>query len=220
MRRDERRTFGLESEARKQRIGVRTDEELESIAICRAAFCNTKAATLRTGLSQKSAQRAKVVAVECGQQAGELVVQEWLATPAKFKIYKRSCDETPMHARDGNNVIAPTRVLNSRLHLSHGNNAHDACGTRVIALGGELDEMDAVGLLECLERSLPSARLEELKKASEDPDCYFFVIFQLQDQCTALSCADRLLQNGAPRDPKGSNTVAGPGGSQGVGRGL
>ena len=36
MRRDERRTFGVESEARKQRIGVRTDEELESIAICRA----------------------------------------------------------------------------------------------------------------------------------------------------------------------------------------
>lgn len=206
MRRDERRTFGEVLEAPKQRVGVRTDEELESIAICKAAFCNTKAATLRTGLSQRSAERAKVVAVECGNRAGELVVQEWLAIPAKFKIYKRPCDETPIHARDGNNVIAPTRVLNSRLHLSHGNNAHDACGTRVIVLGGELDEMDAVGLLECLERSLPPAKLEELKKASEDPDCYFFVIFQLQDQCAALACADRLLK-WSSQDPEISRVL-------------
>ena len=181
MRIDEQHLYqGLETRKQlKQSVGVRMSSDVTSHAVCVVGCCKRiKDAKLATGPKEKSAVRAQLAVVDCLAEAGGALVKRVLEALGELKMSKRSQDESPFHVRDSDGCIVPAEVLNRRLHLRWGDAGH-CQESRVALLGGELEDADALGMLECLGRVLPSFHLEALQ--SHAAKCKLLLLFHLGD---------------------------------------
>jgi hypothetical protein len=162
---DEEEFFGSVTRARKQRAGVSKDRQLLPEAIVRAAFeADPRDAKMLTGLKDRSVARAPAVVSDMLASLSNDKIEGLLSSPHPFLVVKRASDETPLRCKEAGSSgqVVPIKVLNTEFHMRWGRGHH--CRSRVPVMGIELHATDGVGLIEGLERALPSTSVRWLKE--------------------------------------------------------